>query len=292
MKIGALLIGFEYIKTNRWKSLPGIPVDLYQAYSYCSTITKNILVFTDIEKDHNTNILQKSIIEGHTDSGLLSFIEDIKFNRQYVLYEYIKKNNYITNNFDQTVSEFVNKFDKLIIYYTGHGKSGDIILPDNTHVGLSYLKSLIKTQQMLAIIDCCESNGMCLPYFYFNHYKLNTTDFSDNEIICLSSTHISQDSVATKSGSVFTRVLFSYLSTNNYITINDLVKIPGINIHTTFPNIKIVWGWVTGSKNNIDIDIDNTNSLITIKLNNCQSTVDQSSSMINYLRYHRQVKYN
>ena len=47
------------------------------------------MVFTDINKDHNTSILQRAILDGHVDSGLLSFIEDINDNKQYTMYKQI-----------------------------------------------------------------------------------------------------------------------------------------------------------------------------------------------------------
>ena len=50
MSYASLLIGFE-----DWKTLPGIPGDLYQAYKYSQNITKNIIVFTDLYKDYHLN---------------------------------------------------------------------------------------------------------------------------------------------------------------------------------------------------------------------------------------------
>lgn len=336
MKYGILLIGFEYLKSKRWKSLPGIPVDLYQAYRYTENISKNtskkVLVFTDIDSDYNTTILQQAIFDGYVDSGLLSFVEDIKDKKHYNKYISTTKNGYTVNNFDKTISTFVKNIDRLIIYYTGHGKSGDIILPDDTHVSLIYLKQLIvnnsnKNCQIVSILDCCESNGMSLP-FVFDFFTLkeltnktngiwkqNNNDFNHQEIICISSSHIEENSSATKSGSIFTQLLFSYLSSsslsssslssgylsssslssggNKYITVTDLMRnIKGIYIHGSYPNIKLIWGWFLKSDhNNLDISYNEVNSIISIKLNNCQPTLDKSSSMTNYLRYHHNNKY-
>jgi hypothetical protein len=311
MRYGVLLIGFEYVLSDRWKTLPGISTDLYQVYSYVKNITKNIMLFTDIDQDYNTSILQRAILDGYVDSGLLSFIEDIKDRKQHTLYSSTVKNSYTVNNFDQTVTNFVAGLDRLIIYYTGHGKNGDIILPDNTHVSLIYLKELMcenvnQDCQIILILDCCESNGLNLPYQYIMCentmkkdinwcWKLYSHDFTEKEILCISSSRLHEDSTATKTGSLFTKILFGYLSYiyNKYILLADLSNnIKGIYIYGSYPEIKMVWGWFTKSiHNNIDITVDNNSSIITVKLNDCQSTIDKSSSIKNYLRYHHTNRY-
>ena len=302
MRYGILLIGFEYIQSTRWKKLPGIPADLYQVYKYTKNITKNILLFTDIDRDYNTSILQRAILDGYVDSGLLSFIEDVKERKQYSQYTSNRKNGYSINNFDQTISNFINKLDRLTIYYTGHGKGGDIILPDDTHVSLIYLKQLICENvnhdcQIILILDCCESNGLNLPYQYNidGNWKLHSRDFTSQQILCISSSHLEEDSTATKSGSLFTRLLCKYLSNNynQYILLTDMYNnIDGIYIYGSYPDIKMLWGWFSKpDHNNINIIIDNNNSIITIQLNNCQSTIDKSSSTTNYLRYHNNGRY-
>ena len=300
MKYGILLIGFEYTNTVKWKSLPGIPADLYQSYIFSKNITKNILVFTDIQTDRDTSVLQRAILDGYVDSGLLSFIEDIKERKQYVQYQSEKKHGYTSNNFEKTIIKFISGLDRVVIYYSGHGKGGDIILPDNTHVPLSYLRQLISNKtnidsQVLTILDCCESNGMELPFVYSNdRWLLNSKNFNKRRILCLSSTHLEEDSTATRSGSIFTRSLISFLKNNynNYISMNDIKQIEGIYIHGSYPDIKSLWGWlIKPVHNNLDININNYSSIITIQLHDCQPSIDQSSSMTNYLRYHHNGRY-
>jgi len=315
MRYGALLIGFEYTNSNTWKKLPGISVDLYQVYRYTKNITKNILVFTDIDKDYNTSILQRAILDGYVDSELLSFLEDIKDRKQYTKYISNQKGGYTTNNFDKTIQNFVKNLDRLVVYYSGHGKNGDVILPDNTHVSLSYLRQLLVDNvttecQIVSILDCCESNGMQLSYYYDPEYSIfklyNSDTFMINNIICISSSKNDEDSSATRSGSLFTRMLFGYLYNNynnngnnkehskehnKYILISDIKN--GSNIYSSYPNNVLLFGWFTRSDhNNIDITIDNNNSIIKIILNNSQPTIDKSSNVNEYLRYHHNGRYN
>lgn len=311
MKCGVLLIGFEYMKTKRWKTLPGIPADLYQVYRYCQSksITKNILVFTDVNRDYKTDVLKRAILDGYVDSNLLSFIEDTKDRNQHELYKSSKKSGYNVNNFDRVIRDFVKDLDRLLIYYTGHGKDGDLILPDNTHVSLDYFRDLIVSHvttnsQIVTIFDCCQSNGMKLPYLYSNgNYNLNSQNFVRPSVICISSTQVDQDSTATRSGSLFTRLLFGYLynKPNQTYSIDNLMcldedydnKNVTITIHSSYPNIKFLWSWVTRNPhNNLDISFDPDNSIITVTLNDCQSTIDKSTSMNNYIRYHHDGRYD
>lgn len=312
----SLLIGFEYINSKEWKSLPGIPVDLYQAYVNSMKISKNIKVFTDLTKDYRTTILQRAIIDGYADSNLLSFIEDIKEKQQYILYQSEKKNNYVVNNFENVITNVLrNDRNKdvthIFIYFTGHAKNGHIILPDDTHVSLTHLKDLIVSNtnpdcQIVVILDCCQSNGMDLPYIFNGNYKLNNYNFINPSIICFSSSQIDEDSSASRSGSVFTRNIFNVIfgfpsqTSDSQNNINDGGKILPIKslfhkikctIYCSYPE-NILWAWVSGyNKNNMNITIDNYNSTISVVLNNCHNTINGSASISDYLRYLSELNY-
>ena len=141
-------------------------------------------------------------------------------------------------------------------------------------------------------MDCCQSNGMELPYVYNNGYKLNTHNFLLNNIICLSSSLIDQDSTATRSGSVFTRNLFKIFNNNTILTINNLISNIIVNITTTYIE-KILFIWFTNpsKNNNINVNIDTNDSIITVTLHNCQNSIESSSSIQNYIRYLEKLDY-
>lgn len=289
----ALLIGFEYYQSENKtvKSLPGIPVDLYQAYNHALKITKNITVFTDVSEDHKTDILKQAILNNYVDSNLLSFIEDIKERSQYFSFISKTENNYASNNFEEVFIKSIKDCNKLFLYYSGHAKNGNIILPDKTHVPLTHLRDLMNKHcsseaEIVVILDCCQSNGMELPYSFhknvyssdltpLNIFKLNSYNFTSKRIICLSATQINQDSNATRSGSLFTRKIFDNLKFN--------IKSIDAIITTSYPE-QSIWSWfVKGSKNNLSIFVDK--SIIFIKLNNCKKTITDSKSVKNYFRY-------
>jgi hypothetical protein len=290
----ALLIGFEYLENKTIKSLPGIPVDLYQAYNHALKITKSITVFTDVSEDHKTDILKQAILNNYADSNLLSFIEDIK-ERSHNLFKSKKEGNYTSNNFEEIFIKSIKDCNKLFLYYSGHAKNGNIILPDKTHVPLTHLRDLMNKHcsneaEIVVILDCCQSNGMELPYSFhknvyssdltpLNIFKLNSYNFTDKRIICLSATQIDQDSNATRSGSLFTRKIFDLIKSEKQISIKKIDAI----ITTSYPE-QSIWSWfVKGSKNNLSIFVDK--SIIFIKLNNCKKTITDSKSVKNYFRY-------
>jgi len=298
MLTSGLIIGFEYTKTKDCKSLPGIPVDLYQAYSYCHNLTKNITVFTDVNKDYRTEILRRAIIDGYVDSNLLSFIEDTKDKNYHVLYETQKSNKYIINNFEEVIIKSVKDADRLFVYYTGHAKNGHIILPDNTHVSLDHLKDIIvsnisKYCEVVIVLDCCQSNGMNLPYSYHGKYQLNTHEFNTSRIICLSSSRIDQDSTATRSGSLFSRELFDIFNNNKTVlTIRELYNKIIVNICTTYLETSLfVWFTNPNKDNNIDVIVDTVNSVITVTLHNCKNSIESSASICDYIRYLAKLDY-
>lgn len=230
---GALIIGFEYKNTrsiDKWDFLPGISVDLYQIYNYIKTKTTKILIYTDIQSDYRTDILKKAILDGYVDSGLLSFIEDIKISDNYKNFIFTKRHNYIVNNFDTTVIDFISGLDRLFIYYTGHGKNGNIILPDGTQVGVDYIKSLINVYtndscEIISIFDCCEADISLL------------VDQSAKRHISIASTKINEETTTSKTGSKFTRNIIKEIKTskniNNYL-----------NMHRSHSDIRHLWDWL------------------------------------------------
>ncbi len=292
MKYGCLLIGFEYKNIDTWRTLPGIPVDLYKVYLWSKNICNNINVLTDINKDYNTTRLKKAIIDGYVDSNLLSFIEDTKTQKHHTLFVTHNTNNYISNNFETVIGDFIDGLDRIFVYFTGHCKNGHIILPDNTHISLDHIRDILsknRQAQIIIILDCCESNGMSLPFIYNTRYKLNSLHFIKPEIICLNSSHVGQDANATLSGSPFTRDLFQYLNknTNKIVKIKDL---DNIVITASHPNLNVLWSWFNHKiKTNMNVII--YNNVVNIILHECCSTIEKSSSMKNYLRYKSNLNY-
>jgi len=245
----AILIGFEY---KNEKKLPGIAIDIYQVYSFLKKNNwknEEIKVLTDIKKDDKTEKLKNAILEKIVDSGILSFIEDLKERNQYTEF---KSHNYY-NNFESFFTEITGN-EKCFIYYTGHSKDGNIILPNESLLSFESFKNILISnisREIFLIMDCCE-RGFLLP-FALNEkvYRLeNENCFVKPKIICISSSLENENSVASRVGSFFTRHLFDIISSTN-ITLYDILKLlknklrmkQTANISVSYPNLYLIFPW-------------------------------------------------
>lgn len=231
----AILIAFEYTDTNN--NLPGTCIDLYHSYKFCSTYCQDIYVVTDIT-EVNKLLLSDAIDNGIVKKDALNFYEKLdpyiitSFTLENVCKNPFSKKQPITNNFLSTIKEILDKGvpdEKLIIYWSGHGKDDSLVLPDDSLICMlkfrnHILNNISSTTDVFWILDCCNPNGLHLPFKLNNNaFSLATTDV--NKISCVSqsvllitSAENHQKSAATLFGSLFTRYLFQLLTIMNIKT--------------------------------------------------------------------------
>ena len=233
MKKG-LIIGFEY---KNGDYIPGIIVDLYQVYSFFKKNNiKNVLVITDIQYDYNTTVLKSSILNKVVDSGVISFIDDIKTSNEYVNFEnlgerYDNDNHKFSRKpINIIISIFCQNTDELFVYFTGHGKNNHLILPNSnilsmTHFRDNILDNCLKDSNILFVMDCCDGNGLKLPFVLIDDiYRLvDQPEFVKQQVICISSSQHKENSTATQIGSLFTRYLFKLLD-DNTLSLSSILK--------------------------------------------------------------------
>lgn len=249
----ALLIGFQY---ENGKKLPGITTDLYQVYCFLKKHgwqDHQIKVMTDIVKDETTDILKTSILEKIVNSDILTFIEDCQERGQYILF----KSHHHYNNFSTL---FENKESNYFIYYTGHSKDGNIILPDQALISLDRFREYINVGRTICVMDCC-GGGLELPFilnegiYRFRDespHQDRDNDFVQNEIICISSSSENEKSLTSQAGSFFTRYLFSILDEPTLSISSILKKIrkslidikQTANILASFPTLRYLPGFL------------------------------------------------
>ena len=252
----ALLIGFEYTNNTNVEvpRLPAIIIDLYSSYMCFKDKVDKIIVYTDVVKDSSTKEVKKAIVSGKVDSGILSFIENIREYNMYRRYKAAKVNGFSRSNLEKVVEEMSSNYVKkdiiqLFVYYTGHAKNNHMILPDNSRLSLTYFKHIttgqvVKDGSILYILDCCNGTTLSLPYIYHLNkrinnsilskavkgvYKLNidieSIEFSSQRIICLASSSKEEDAMTSKEGSLFSSLLFDIIADwndiNNYNSNNN-----------------------------------------------------------------------
>ena len=202
----AIIIGFEYEKNT----LPGAIVDLYLAYRWCRSFDCQIYILTDI-KSANIDDLNGAINENIADANIMSFYED---NIEVIIRT--------EDDFRRALT--LNIIDsKLIVYYSGHGVKDSMILPDQSLFPFVHFRNLIlgnldDSVEIFWILDCCNPNGMYLPFklnnnsFMLSSYKV---EYVTQKILLITSSEINEKSIATKLGSLFSRNLFYLLTKMN-----------------------------------------------------------------------------
>jgi hypothetical protein len=226
-----LIIGFSYaedsyIEDDIRVNLPGIIVDLYLAYNKAKSINAaEICIITDITNNVQTELLADAIHECTVKSDILNFIDIIKNDRVY--HNYIGKEDFINK-----INNFGYNADYYLIYYTGHYNNG-IILPthnkdicypdssDKSYINGNQFRNIVISNgnqdcKYLFIMDCCNFDGFGLAYMMYQEasrrYTLNTTSikrfYTTKEITCISSSSYNFKSIATKKGSLFSKIFF------------------------------------------------------------------------------------
>jgi len=241
----AILIGFEYLNG---KKLPGIIVDLYQVYLFLKLKgwkDSEITIFTDIKKDEQTEILKIAILDKTVDSNILSFIEILKEKKQY--FEFISHNHY--NNFETALSQFQN--NNLFLYYTGHSKNNNIILPNEALISFDRFTNILsKYIEVICIMDCC-NGGIILPFICHEKvYRFENEKFVNNKIISFASSLENEKSLTSKTGSLFTKNILTILNDDkqNIYQILEKIKKTFIlnnqtaNISSSYP-LQYIFPW-------------------------------------------------
>jgi hypothetical protein len=291
----ALLIGFEY----NFNSLTGAIIDLYNAYKWCHSFglhSCDITVLTDIEFVKDPDNLQSVISRGLAEADLLTFYsktgsKTIIRDAKSLLTEIIR------------ILRLGIPDNKLIIYYSGHGVKDSMVMPDRTLLPFVDFRDNISNAldpyvEIFWILDCCNPNGLHLPYkLEGNQFILSPCQVQcvSQPILLVTSSEANEKSIATKSGSVFSRHLFRLLTAMNTDTEllmrKKTVNIPvsrnrnlrrlignlgssirrmhtgyaqTVSIYSSYITDPILWMWI-GSSKSYDIVADMSLSTLIVR---------------------------
>lgn len=183
----AILIAFHY------RSLPGALHDLDHAARWCARFHCH----THILSDKFDTLVQ---------------FPDLEETTQHV----VTHRKQWSNTIDKILATVS---DKLVIYFSGHGREESMVLPDNTYVPFVTLRnsvsqSIPQSCEVFWILDCCNPDGMHLPFrLQQNQFRVSSRKIScvPQPMLLITSCEPHEQSVALASGSIFTRYLFQQL---------------------------------------------------------------------------------
>lgn len=208
----AILIAFEY----RAKPLPGAIIDLYHAWNWCKSFECHVCVITDITGPTNVNNLHDAIARGIAEPDVLTFYDNMP---KIIVGDDMNFLHSIDLSLERQITD-----NKLVIYYSGHGIKNAMVLPDGKQISFLEFRDYILNNispnvEIFWILDCCNPNGLHLPCkLVGNKFEILTTDveYVAQPILLLTSAEPYEKSIATPTGSVFTRHLFRILTLMNY----------------------------------------------------------------------------
>ena len=268
-----------------------------------------IIVITDIYKK-STPLFVTAVFEGIVSVNITTFLEEIKdFHLLYINeHEMFKEIRKVVTNADQVLAYYSghSKHNFILFPQINYNATfGDYEIKN--YVTIESFRDLFinyskYNSQILFIMDCCNGVGLKLPFqlvkgvaggrgggsgegrgssgegrvkSFDNLYYYRLTDFPQhkytrNNILCLSSSMHDERAVASRSGSIFTRILFSdvlneknnlsdilkHFSGENGENSNKEIKDSGkerihnqtTTIHASHPNLKDFFPWFLGKK--------------------------------------------
>ena len=300
----ALLIGFEY-KIN---TLTGAVVDLYHSSTWCRSFGCDVNILTDIDEIRDKESIMQAVSQGIADDGIFKFCDSITDRCGGKSEGKIRGSETLLTSVEDILGRGVPD-NKLIIYYSGHGAKDSMVMPDRTLLPFidfrnSILGVLDPYVEIFCILDCCNPGGLHLPYKLNNNaFVLSPTKIEciTQPMILITSSEVSEKSIATKMGSVFSLHLFRILTklgskwdfdwedirTSGKIVIptcknRNLRRLIGtlsstirsmhtgysqtVSMYSSYVIDPILWMWV-GQKNQYDLVPDITLSTLIIRDN-------------------------
>ena len=218
----SLIIGFKYHSENK-KEFSSIIVDLYHAYKYAKRLGGKIYIITDLITDENSSFVITAIREKVVQADVISFISNIKKNKEHLEYGNFDRNqpNRNVDNFVENIISVVRGKEELFIYYTGHAHNKYLSLPYYQKLEFNIFRDCIVQNcnpdaNIFCIMDCCNGADMGISFvFEDDRYRLVEKErrkFFSQKIIHIVSSQQDQGTVLDgEQGSLFTNEIFACL---------------------------------------------------------------------------------
>ena len=257
-----ILIGFALHRnidgTNSLPELMGNYVDLYNLYNYFKEFDCQIQVMTDLENPEQSPILIDAVDQHILPPELLTFGRTLSWAGRLHVFK-------SAEDFDKLL---ITKDKNTFVYFSGHCKNGNFILPQEGNPPFDTLTFRRKVEDTAGghfffVLDCCDSDGTKLPFIFDGENKVfrfnqSAPSFTLRKTLCLSSSQKGQDSGSKITGSLFTHCFLNRLRALQNNLSSDLSGLVlEINIecscyqqtatlYASFPNLNQIWSWLYG----------------------------------------------
>lgn len=258
-----IIIGFGY------SNLPSTITDIYRVYSAHSKLGHRIYIGSDIIKPDKPEGIINLLASRSVDENFIPFIEN----------EFTKIRTLVSDR--DTLINFLHQVEltddqNLVFYYTGHGVSKGLRMPDgdiydpldlrDQLLCLNYSELNHSDAEILIILDCCKPHDIYLPFKYEsdNEFYQIGKHFLLPKILLIVPTNPDGMIEASPNESLFTKILYATLFNprNTYDirtlveTVNNKLREINCTVYSSRVSEKIIWSWVC-SKFNLSFDQKN-----------------------------------
>lgn len=226
--------------------------DIYHVYNYCST--DKFLIITD------WNFKSSKKLGNPKHDKWNEFIA-----RKTATWVHVNNYESLESSFMQ-YSNIICNSKRILFYYSGHGVTVNDVsyfeMPDGGLIEQNCLHKWFSRSdtQTLYILDCCCPSSIGLPY-KLEGRKMERKDnnYVPGNIICITSSMSSQESLACNKYSLFTKYLFRILREESCCRLSELVSLlqgrlliktsQQVCVYSSNYCVPILWSWIYGDIN-------------------------------------------
>lgn len=230
--ISLILIGFKYAPNKKTTTpLPGVSLDINRIIEHYKGRISNAIILSNI-KSVKFNMSHN---DDNDDDDLRPFkrssnSEICKHTKTNIMYNYVSDAPSLLHHIKK-YCKYNERNNRVIVYYSGHGRKGNMMLPNDTRLSFSFLlNTLVRAinvpsvhKKLLVIADCCDPGTFDLPYKFSGGTRVSLTSTCSNymnnkNVSCMV---VTSASVAKKAithyenASFFTCVLLEQFRQNN-----------------------------------------------------------------------------
>jgi hypothetical protein len=288
-----IIVGFQY--DNAPNELPSMVTDVYLVYSFYKELGFRIYMASDAMTVRSVSNPTEYIVNGIVKEDYLDFIQKDFMDMAH----YVKDAESLKSFFE---SVQLTEDRRLIVYYTGHGKTGGVLLPNKRTLSAIDFRSFILNvgklsqsqatvqnyrgkripypsqvkgintigSQIFLIMDCCNPHGLYLPYKVITkNVETNQSNlFICPDVILIVPCDENLPAIAHDSASPFTKNLICTLKDpTKMLDLPTLIKTISIGqnsiAYTSYPHLMVLWPWTF--TNLIDCRINELLDSIVIK---------------------------